>query len=657
MRIRIAGALGTATAAGISFALLSTVSGTIRNVADFVLWRVTLPRAFLFLFAVAVAAGITSAHDFHWRRRPTYRLSSRGAAVVLGLIVGVAAAVWRAIGSDVTLPRVLGDELIYANLAKSVARGDGFLLRGAEKLGYGPGYPSFAAPFYALTDNGVAGFEALQVGQALVMASAAVPVYLLARRAMGREASLLCGAFAVASPALIFTSLVMTEALFYPVALWFCVVAANALDRPTLARQLTALALLVLATSIRLQAGIAVGALVTAVLLRAGTGGRRRELRRWAPTFGLFILIGVAWLTLSLTTDVQPLGAYSVLTHPPDIGSVVTWSVRSLGTLAIAVGFVALIVFPPAAERLLRGSSREASLGALAISMLLWIVLQVGYFSATPSGLDRVHERNLIVLVPLVVIVAMSSAISRKLHPVALTTLGAVATIVGVASIRHEDFVRHTDIDSLSLVPWGSFGNALLRIEWVAIAAAVVATIVAWSTHRAWVVTLTVVVAFAVSAYIPARTVGRENTQALTWVDDELGRSADVLVLTAGITDDHCTTETLDELATWTEFFNISAVRAAHLFQENTHTNLVSEPLDLRRDGRLQRSGAAVTADGVVVDERVVLNGQRLVTLRASTVDPSLTGTAALSLWRLDGPARVLNAQALGALRHRAECS
>jgi hypothetical protein len=649
--------LGTAAIALATFFLLGTVSSAIRGTAEFVLFRLTLPGAFVFLAVVAFIASYVSLREFRWKLSLPYHLSSGQASLVLGLLVGCAAATWRALGSDVTVPGVLGDELIYADLAKSVARGDGFLFRGAENLGYGPGYPLFAAPFYAVTGDGVAAHEALQAGQALVMASAAIPTYLLARRAMSREWSLLCAVLAVALPAMVYSSLVMTEALFYPAVLWFCVAAARALDRPTLGRQATALAFLVLAGSIRLQAVAAAAALATAVVIRAATRGGRGDLRQWAPTLAILSVVAFAWVTFALTTDLPMLGAYSVLTGAPDFDMAIVWSARSLGAVSLAVGVVAMAVFAPAVIRLLRGSAEEASLGAIVVSMVLWIVAEVGYFSATPWGLDRVHERNLVAVVPLVVVAAMAWATSGLPRPFALTAFGAVATVACVATLRHKDFMGYADVDSLSLVPWRVLDNGHFQVERIALTAAMIGAVVGVSTRRAWVVPLTLVVAIAVAAFIPAPTVGRENTRMLSWVDDEVGRDADVLVVTAGIPDDRCDVTALDLLATWTEFFNVSAAQAAHVFGDNTQAGLASERLTIVGDGTLERSGSPIEAEVIVVDERVHLIGERLATLRASSLGGSLTAEpGALSLWRVDGPARVSNARTLRSLARRRAC-
>ncbi len=648
--------LGTAAIALATFFLLGTVSSAIRVTAEFVLLRVTLPRAFVFFGVVAFTAFFVSLRKLRWRLSLPYHLSADQASLVLGLMVGCAAATWRAVGSVGTLPGVLGDELVYADLAKSVARGDGFLLRGAENLGYGPGYPLFAAPFYALSGDGVAAYEALQAGQALVMASAAIPTYLLARRAMSREWSLLCAGLAVALPAMVYSSLVMTEALFYPALLWFCVAAARALDRPTLGRQAAAMAFLVVAGSIRLQAVAAVAALATAVMIRAATRGGRRELRQWAPTLAILSVVGLAWMTLALTTDLPTLGAYSILTDTPGLDMAILWSARSLGALSLALGFVAMVAFAPAVVGLLRGSAEEASLGAIVVSMVLWFVVEVGYFSATPWGLDRVHERNLVAVMPLVVVAVMAWATSGLPRPLALTALSAVATVACVATLRHEDLMRYTDIDSLSIVPWRALDGGPVQIEWIVLTAAMIGAAAVF-TRWASVVPLTLVVTIAVAAYVPTPILGRETTKMLSWVDDEAGRGTDVLVVTAGIPDDHCVVRVLDLLAMWTEFFNVSAVQAAHIFQDNTEANLASDRLTIGGNGTLERSGSPIEAEVIVVDERVHLIGERLATLRASALEGEFTAEpGALSLWRVNPPARVSNARTLRSLAARSVC-
>src|SRR6059058_4625211 len=75
------------------------------------------------------------------------------------------------------------------------------------------------------------------------MCSVVLPVYLLARRVVRPGAALAAAALAVALPSLAYVGTVMTENVFYPVFAWLVLALVLMLERPTLRRQLTVLAL------------------------------------------------------------------------------------------------------------------------------------------------------------------------------------------------------------------------------------------------------------------------------------------------------------------------------------------------------------------------------------------------------------------------------
>ena len=121
------------------------------------------------------------------RRASALTAISVPAAVALPLIVGVAAAFRIVVNAGASLPRVFGDELIYSNLAKSFAATGSLLLRGVEDNGHSILYPILISPLYAVADNGVAAFDAIQVVNAVLMSLTAVPAYFLARKLLSHQ--------------------------------------------------------------------------------------------------------------------------------------------------------------------------------------------------------------------------------------------------------------------------------------------------------------------------------------------------------------------------------------------------------------------------------------------------------------------------------------
>ena len=80
-------------------------------------------------------------------------------------------------------PFIMVDELIYSELARSLAAGDGLEVRGEPYL-VSLIYPLLLAPVYALFDSLPDAYAAVKVVNAVVMSLAAVPAYLLARRVL-----------------------------------------------------------------------------------------------------------------------------------------------------------------------------------------------------------------------------------------------------------------------------------------------------------------------------------------------------------------------------------------------------------------------------------------------------------------------------------------
>ena len=99
--------------------------------------------------------------------------------------------------------------------------------------GYGVLYPVLISPAYALFDSLTDAYAAVKVINSLAMSLAAIPTYLIARRVAGHVARLLAALLAVALPSLVYTATVMTENLYYPLALVVMWATLVALARPT----------------------------------------------------------------------------------------------------------------------------------------------------------------------------------------------------------------------------------------------------------------------------------------------------------------------------------------------------------------------------------------------------------------------------------------
>ncbi len=121
--------------------------------------------------------------------------------------------------SRVTEWLVMTDEMQYVKLALAIAREGALVpeIHDAFYPSYNQLYPLLLAPVVGLLDMPDA-FRVAHVLNALIMASTAVPAYLLARELVGsRPAALIAAALTVAVPWMAMAVVLMTEVVGYPV--------------------------------------------------------------------------------------------------------------------------------------------------------------------------------------------------------------------------------------------------------------------------------------------------------------------------------------------------------------------------------------------------------------------------------------------------------
>ena len=192
-------------------------------------------------------------------------------------------------------PYIFVDELIYSELAKSLVDTGSFAIRGVPVHGYSILYPALIAPAYWVFDALPNAYAAAKATNALAMSLAAVPAWLLARRVVGRWLALLAAALALVVPSMAYTATIVTENLFYPVALLFAWALVLVLERPSLRRVALLAVVLVAALATRSQALGFVAAAVLAPFVLALLRWDARVLRPFLPlvagTAGLAVLV------------------------------------------------------------------------------------------------------------------------------------------------------------------------------------------------------------------------------------------------------------------------------------------------------------------------------------------------------------------------------
>jgi hypothetical protein len=589
-------------------------------------------------------------------KEPLRRAGAVRAGIALPFVVAAAFALRVALDRTATLPRVFGDELVYSGIAKSLAAGDGLELRGSPVgLGYGPVYPLVLSPIYRFAADGASAFWGVQTLNALLMASTAVPAYYLARRVVSNGWSLVVAALSVAVPAMAYTPLVMTEALFYPGFVTVCLLMVLTLERPSHARQALFVASIAALAAVRVQALVFVPALLTAVLvdsLRSRTG-IRRTVRSFGTSLTL-IAVGAVVAVAAYGGDIRgPLGAYGVLVRGYSVGDTAEWLIRNVAVLEVSLGFVAFGAFLVAAVSMLRrpATGGERTFATAAVTITGWTAISVALLSASPYGLDRLHWRSIFMIVPVVLTGFAWWLASGRPRPLITTAAAAVATLVLPVFVPWRQVVELQSVDSPSTIVWAALADLWSAPEWSAVILpfAALGAAALWLARSAAVMIASVLLAFAAvwAATDFDAAMPREAVERFAWVDRALPDGERALLLHVNVPEDDCpwisSGSRQRDLEVMTEFFNTSVTSVMNVWGQIVHDGLLSREITFGSDGSLRDGGEVVPTRYLVTDSRLIFAGTPLARLDLRTVgvpwQPRPTGS--LTLWEVREPARL----------------
>jgi hypothetical protein len=472
----------------------------------------------------------------------------RAAHAALAL-VAVATAIRIALAQQNVTPWIFVDELLHAELAKSVAAADGFRARG-EAIAVSYVYPVLVAPAWWLGSMAATYAVAKAIGAALFGAGALV-VWAWSRRFLTPSGALLATGLTLLLPFFALAGTLSTETAFFPAFLLACVALARALERPTLARQAVALAATGLATLTRFQ-----GVVLVAVLATCGLA--RRERRLW-PSAVAVAVAAVAWLALHGFA----LGVYTQATDAHySAASLARWLVYAPGVVALVVG-----VAPAAALiALLRSPARseaERAFVAVAAASVLWTCVLAGIAGSwLPEG---VKERYAIHVLPLL-LVALVLWVERGM-PRPWWAIAPPVALVAALPLRTIFASESFPSNGIDLYPWQRLDVHLGHARALAVAGALAAAaLFLLRRRRALVVLLAAYLALgsaAAQATVRSHSLDARRLAggASSWIDEAVGRDARVTILNT--TNYEAETVTGQLFRTWTpvwddEFWNRS---------------------------------------------------------------------------------------------------
>ena len=111
--------------------------------------------------------------------------SSREISITLAIVGTVALGFWIVVALVTRAPWIHPDEMIYADMARSIAAGELPTVRGAGASGFGVLYPLLVAPAWFFDDPDRA-YAATRILNALLMTLTLIPAYFLAREFLPR---------------------------------------------------------------------------------------------------------------------------------------------------------------------------------------------------------------------------------------------------------------------------------------------------------------------------------------------------------------------------------------------------------------------------------------------------------------------------------------
>lgn len=330
------------------------------------------------------------------------------------------------------------DEMLYVKLARHIGTtGSPIPTLHGEHVGFlGVVYPIALAPFYGGLDN-VSAFTAAHAVNAVLFASAAIPVYLLARRLVSPGWALVVALLCVSVPWAVNAAFVMSEAAAYPVFLWAVLACHVCVAEPSRRSDALAVVALALAFFTRPQFLFLAAVLPLAALIAVGPRPAFRQHRLLAIVYAVGALL-VAVLA-ALGQAHRLLGDYGVTATQGSLLPAIAWKSAAihLDVLAVGLGVVPLLLGGGWAYSALRaGSVRLRAFAAITALAVPLLALETGSYDVRFGGPDVIRDRYLFYLAPLLLLATVVCLLQERLPLVGI----AAVTVVFAATAVFADF-------------------------------------------------------------------------------------------------------------------------------------------------------------------------------------------------------------------------
>lgn len=507
------------------------------------------------------------------------RLSAALSRVRWPLVVIVAA------GAALTIAFVLQcvqyfiqpDELEYLKQSRQIADELHPLFPGdAYYTSWSQLQPLLLAPVWGLIHDTNSAHKAMGVVNALLMASAAIPAYLLAMRVVAdRRLGYLVALLTVIVPWMAAAATMMTEVAAYPAFLWSALAVQHAIARPSPRGDLIGVLGVGLAYFARPQLAVIAAALVGGLIVQelryAGAGADPTAPRRQRLGAGLRValrrhrwLLAAAAVALVVYLITRPnlVGVYSrsgVTSGAIDVPGLWLFGRELLAYVTVGVALVPLAMAAAwALQTLWRPLTRDQHAFALmaAITVPL-LVLAVGSFTAryTPQG---INSRYLFYIGPLLFVGMVALVADRRpaTWPLVVAGLGVAWLVYGATisqagpSLVSPEQTFHTVLAGRSAQVGKGLGMPQLSFpHLMAVVAVVVVALLVVARRTRWGRPLGIAILAGVTLFCAAETayslrkiadtqkgVSQDFIQGRRWIDMTIpaGQHAQVIASTLG---------------------------------------------------------------------------------------------------------------------------
>jgi hypothetical protein len=405
------------------------------------------------------------------------------------------------------------------------------------------------------------------------------------------------------------------------------------LEKPTVVRQLTVLALCAVAFETRAQAVALAAAVATAPLVLAWIErGRPGRLAAFKVLYGTLAAVVVVAIVVEFARGRSPLhalGNYSVTgsaSYEP--WPAFRWFVYHLAELDLSLWllpFAALIVLVASARHL---DAPVRAFSAAAATMSAWLLLEVSVFASHYSG--RIEERNLFYVAPLFLIALLVWIDRGQPRPPRATVAAVGLAAVLPGAIPFARLLRvDAESDTIGLQPWWYLSGAWTGVHSVGVAVVLVSLALGaaflWLPARyAAALPAAVAVGF-LATWLPLEQwkhgFPRVSTgayfqgikdQSRDWIDRQVGSDADVAAIWTNRSDNPFTI--------WQNEFWNKSVRRVYDVGAKMGGGMPEIPVSVRRqDGLLTRAdtGEPIRAPYVLTDDSFAVVGTPIARDRA----------------------------------------